>query len=68
VRNIYSPNIDDQSELYGTAGVFLQKRAGPGQPDYGRLAANLNVNAAKCSSFASGVMRANIVATRREGR
>jgi hypothetical protein len=30
--------------------------------------ANLNVNAAKCSSFPFSAMRANIIVVRREGR
>jgi hypothetical protein len=32
-----------------------------GDADCGSFAANLNVNAAKCSSFPSAVLRANIL-------
>ena len=57
------PVVQSRIPFEGRAGLF---------PRQGRVmeiaTANLNVNAAKCSSFSSAAMRANIIVTRREGR
>jgi hypothetical protein len=55
-RNIGLPPYRSKP-FYGTAAAALQKQGGAGLASY---AANLNVNAAKCSSFPSAAMRANI--------